>query len=150
MKQAEIATALVMIALAGVVVIGTRDLPYWTDFAPGGAFAPVWVAMVTTGLALLLIVSALPRKTSQALAWPDRAGCWRVGLTAAGLWLVLVLSPWLGLMPAVTAFAALLLIVVLRRPPIPSLAATAAIAGLVYGVFAVWLKIPMPIGILGL
>ena len=150
MKQAEIATALVMIALAGVVVLGTRDLPYWAEFAPGGAFAPVWVAVVTTGLATLLIVTALRRRTAPALDWPDRRGAWRVGLTAGGLWLVLALAPWLGLMPAVTAFTALLLLVVLRRPVLPSLLATAAITALVYGVFVAWLKVPMPTGILGL
>ena len=54
MKRLDIVAALVMLALSAIVVVGTCGLPYWTDYAPGPAFAAFWVA----GAGVLLVVRA--------------------------------------------------------------------------------------------
>lgn len=69
--------------------------------------------------------------------------------TLAGLWLILLAAPWLGLVGAIAAFTLFLLLVVLRRRALPSLFATGLTLALVYGVFVLWLGIPMPTGLLG-
>lgn len=150
MKAADIASAVVMLILSGVVFLATRDLPYWADFAPGSAFAPFWVAATGTLLSVALFVGALRRQTSPSVDWPDRRGFHRVLSTAMGLWSVVVLAPILGLMTTAVLFMLFLLLVVERRRLLPSLLTTAITTALVYGVFAAWLGIAFPKGMVGI
>jgi putative tricarboxylic transport membrane protein len=150
MKAADIASAVVMLILSGVVFLATRDLPYWADFAPGSAFAPFWVAATGTLLSVALFFGALRRQTSPPVDWPDRRGFHRVLSTAMGLWSVVVLAPILGLMTTAVLFMLFLLLVVERRRLLPSLLTTAITTALVYGVFAAWLGIAFPKGMVGI
>jgi putative tricarboxylic transport membrane protein len=150
MKTADIVSAVVMLVLSGVVFMSTRDLPYWADFAPGSAFAPFWVAATGAALSISLLVGALRRQTNPPVDWPDRKGFQRVVLTAAGLWAVIALAPILGLIATAVLFMLFLLIVVERRRLLPSLFTTAITTALVYGVFAAWLGIAFPKGMLGI
>jgi hypothetical protein len=148
-KSVDIVSALLMLLLSLVTYMATRHLPYWADFAPGSAFAPFWVAASGIAVSLTLLVGALRRQASPPVEWPGRAGFLRVGLTALGLWIVVALAPFLGLVATAMAFTLFLLLVVERRPLVPSLVTTAITAAIVYGVFFVWLGIAFPKGLLG-
>jgi putative tricarboxylic transport membrane protein len=150
MKAADILSACVMLALSAVVFAATRDQPYWADFAPGSAFAPLWVALAGAAVSIALIVGALRRQSNPPADWPDRQGLQRVALTAAGLWGVVIVAPVLGLIPAAVLFMLFLLLLVVRRRLVPSLITTAITGALVYGVFSAWLGIAFPKGILGI
>jgi hypothetical protein len=150
MKTADIISAVVMLVLSGVVFMATRDLPFWGVFAPGWAFAPFWVAATGAVLSIALFVGALRRQTSPPVDWPDGRGLKRVVLAAAGLWAVVVLAPILGLMATAVLFMLFLLLVVVRRRLLPSLLTTGITISIVYGVFAAWLGIAFPKGMLGI
>jgi len=150
MKAADILSGVVMLVLSGVVFLTTRALPYWADFAPGSGFAPLWVALTGAALAILLLVGALRRQDNPPADWPDRKGWHRVILTAVGLWAVIVLAPVLGLITAAVIFMLFLLLAVERRRLLPSLFTTAVTTALVYGVFAAWLGIAFPKGVIGI
>lgn len=150
MKTADILSAVVMLVLSGVVFLTTRDLPYWADFAPGSGFAPLWVAVTGAVLAIALLVGTLRRQDNPPADWPDRAGWRRVLLTAIGLWAVIVLAPVLGLISTGVIFMLFLLLAVERRRLWPSLFTTAVTTALVYGVFAAWLGIAFPKGVIGI
>ncbi|HEX2724965.1 MAG TPA: tripartite tricarboxylate transporter TctB family protein, partial [Beijerinckiaceae bacterium] len=92
----NIAIALVFLALSLVLVTGTWDLPYWSDFAPGPAFAAIWTAAAASALALALLVQERRVPSIEAVDWPDRSAWLRVVLTVAALCLTLVLAPTLG------------------------------------------------------
>ncbi|WP_134500331.1 tripartite tricarboxylate transporter TctB family protein [Microvirga pakistanensis] len=150
MKAADILSACVMLFLAVVVLISTRHLPYWADFAPGSAFSPFWVAAASILVSCVLVVGALRRQSHPPIDWPDRQGLRRVLLTAGGLWAIVVLAPVLGLVATAVLFMLFLLLVVLRRNLWPSLLTTAVTAALIYGVFSAWLGIAFPTGLLGI
>jgi putative tricarboxylic transport membrane protein len=150
LKRIDIVTACVMLALSGLVLVETGDLAYWAEFAPGSAFAPIWVAGAGIVLALALLVSALRGGDDVRADLPDRSGLARVLATLAGLWLVIVATPLLGLLTAATLFVAFLLLLVLRRPVLPSLLATAMTIALVAGVFVGWLNVSLPKGPFGI
>jgi putative tricarboxylic transport membrane protein len=150
MKAADIISACVMLLISVVVLTSTHHLPYWADFAPGSAFAPFWVAAAGIVVAIGLIVGALRRQSHSPVDWPDSRGFRRVILTAAGLWMIVVAAPLLGLIATATLFMLFLLLVVLRRHLWPSLLTTAITTGIVYGVFSVWLGIAFPSGLLGI
>lgn len=150
MRTADILSAVVMLVLSGVVFLTTRDLPYWSDFAPGSAFAPFWVAATGAALSIALFVGAARRQTNPPADWPDRAGLKRVMLTAIGLWAVIILAPILGLITTAVLFMLFLLLAVERRRLWPSLLTTAVTTALVYGVFSAWLGIAFPKGVIGI
>ena len=57
MKLVDIVCALVMLVLSAVTFLATRHLPYWSDFAPGSAFGPFWVAASGVIISVLLVLS---------------------------------------------------------------------------------------------
>lgn len=150
MRVTNFIVALALFALSAGVLLGTWDLPYWADFAPGSAFAPFWVAMIGIVLAVALFVAALAEDGSEPHNFPDRRGIVRVVTLMAGLWLMVLLIPVIGFLSASVLFCLLLLLGIERRPLVPSLFATAVVMTLVYGVFIAWLGIALPTGPFGI
>ncbi|MCS0496289.1 tripartite tricarboxylate transporter TctB family protein [Ancylobacter sp. MQZ15Z-1] len=150
MRATNLIAALVLLALSLGVLFGTRELPYWSDFAPGSAFAAFWVGAVGVVLALALFVATAMDSSHRPHEFPDRHGLIRVVALLAGLWLMILLIPHLGFLPAAILFCLFLLLGIERRPLVPSLVTTAAVAGLVYGVFIAWLGIALPTGMFGI
>ncbi len=150
MKRYDIITALVMLSLAAVAAFGTQGLDFWDDFGPSTRFMPIWVAVVTAILALLLIVDAVRRTTDTQPEWPDRSGLVRVSLVFSAIVIFIALVPSLGFLTATVLFALAMLLGVERKPVLPSLLTAAITAGLIQGVFVWWLSIPLPKGMVGI
>jgi hypothetical protein len=137
-----------MLALSAAVAFDTRGLSFWTDTTPGPAFMPVWLAVAGIVLVALRLLEA--RRSSTEIDWPDRFALVRVAMILGGLVAVPLLSPLLGLVPALALFVAYLLVVVLRQRLWPSLATLSITIALVYGIFVGWLRVPLPKGIFGI
>ena len=150
MRGVNIATALVFLALSAVLVAGTWDLPYWSDFAPGPAFAAIWTAAAASVLALMLLLKERRTPSAEPADWPDRPAWMRVVMTTAALCMTLVLAPTLGFPVTVALLTFFVLTVVERRRLVPSLVVTALTAALIHGVFVAWLNVALPKGILGI
>jgi putative tricarboxylic transport membrane protein len=140
--------ALLMLALSAGIAFDTRGLSFWADTTAGPAFLPVWLAVAGVVLFVLRLLEA--RRSPSAIAWPDRRALVRVAMILGGLIAVPVVSPLLGLVPALALFVGFLLLAVLRQALWPSLATLAITVGLVYGIFVGWLSVPLPKGILGI
>jgi hypothetical protein len=150
MRRLNIAAALVFLALSAIVVAGTSDLAYWSDFAPGPAFAPVWIAAAGAVLALLLLFQEWRNPSLQPADLPSRPALTRVLLTIVALALALALAPRLGFVATVVALTLFVLLAVERRRAVPSLIVTLLTAALIHGVFVAWLNVQLPKGFLGL
>lgn len=60
MRPAEIVTAIVLLAIAGMVVLeGIRLGPGWGDSGPRGGFFPFWLGVVLAAAALGILVTAV-------------------------------------------------------------------------------------------
>ena len=148
MKRIDIATALIMLALCVVVILGLSGYAFWSDYAPGPSFAPYLIAGSGILLSVLLLVEAI-REPDEPADWPDAIGRSRVLFTTVGLVLFTAALPWLGFMIAGVTFMMVLLVFVLRRPLWPSLATTAVTVALIQGIFVQWLSVRLPTGPLG-
>jgi hypothetical protein len=148
MKRLDIATALIMLALCGVVILGLSGYAFWSDYSPGPAFAPYLIAGAGILLSLLLLVEAI-REPDQPADWPDAIGRSRVLFTVIGMVLFAALLPYLGFLIAGVTFMIVLMVVVLRRKLWPSLATTAVTVALIQGIFVQWLNVRLPTGPLG-
>ena len=146
--MSDVVPALLMLVLSAAIAFDTRSLSFWADTTPGPAFLPVWLAIAGVVLVVLRLVEA--RRSRTAIDWPDTAALVRVAMILGGLVAVPLVSPLLGLVPALALFVAFLLLVVLRQRLWPSLATLAVTSGLVYAIFVGWLGVPLPKGILGI
>lgn len=139
-----------MIALVVLVVVATRDLAFWNGVFPGPRFLPLLLAGTTLVLATALLVTAVRGTGSrEPVDWPDRTGLARIGvfyLAAIGFG---VLGSVLGFVTSAVVFLLFAMIVVLRRPILPSLLTTAVTTLIVYVVFIGWLDIRLPLGPFG-
>ena len=146
MKIADIAAGLILLALAIAAAAGTLDLPYWSEFSPGPAFAARWLALIAGVLAILLLWDALTRTESSAIEWPEREGARRVAFASLLLWAFVLALPRLGFGIAGVLFMLAMLLLVQRRAVLPSLIATAITVGASYALFISWLQIKLPLG----
>jgi putative tricarboxylic transport membrane protein len=150
MKILEIATAVFILALSALVVVGTSGLQYWSETTPGPAFAPRWVALAGAVIAVLLVLYTLSRKDHEPVEWPRDEAMRRVLLAGATLWLFLLLLPLLGFIVSGTLFMLSMLLLVQRRSVIPALITTVVTVVGAYAIFARWLAIDLPKGLFGL
>jgi putative tricarboxylic transport membrane protein len=141
----------VLLLLFGVwfAAVALRNYKYWTATGPGSGFFPFWLGLAMAVLAALLLVRAA-RETEPGADWlPRGRGAVRFLGVLAGVVAFLVLLPWLGM--AVTTLLFLVGILrLLERHSWPA-AVTIALGTAVvnWAVFAWWLQVPFPTGVLG-
>ncbi|HEX5768639.1 MAG TPA: tripartite tricarboxylate transporter TctB family protein [Burkholderiales bacterium] len=150
MRPSDVVPALLMLALSAAIAVDTRALSFWADTTPGPAFLPVWLAIAGAVLFVLRLAEARRGGGGPPVQWPERAAVARVALVFAALVAVPLVSPVVGLAPALALLVAFVLLFVLRQRLWPSLAAVGITLGLIYAVFVGWLGVPLPKGPLGL
>jgi putative tricarboxylic transport membrane protein len=150
MKINDLGPVLFMLALSAILLLGTAHLGFWDGFAPGPAFFPALIAAAGVLLAVARMIEARQAEEPHDPVWPAHAILGRVAIVFAALVAFVALAPWLGMLPAAALFVAFLLLVVLRQPPIQSLAAAGITIGLIYTVFVWWLDLRIPVGFAGI
>lgn len=127
-------------------------LPLEDSLGPGPGFFPFWLSLLGMGLAALLVLElsrsreAVPAGTVET---PDRGAVGRILAVLAGIAAAAALLEPLGFRIVALAFCALLLPVVGARSPLVIIAFALLGSFGVFHVFYHWLKVPLPIGILG-
>jgi putative tricarboxylic transport membrane protein len=145
--------SLVFLALAAIVIYRSLEFPLTDSLGPGPGFFPFWLGMIGGGLAALLLVqvsaAGLEEDPGRRLV-PDRAGAGRVGQVVVGLvGFAMLLTP-LGFRLTALLFLGYLLIALgVRRWWLIALLSVAGSFG-VFHAFYHWLRVPLPIGLLGI
>jgi putative tricarboxylic transport membrane protein len=148
-KRIDIVAALVLLALSAAVAYFTADLPYWTAFAPGPAFASFWTAGAGAAIGIALLFQALTSHDDEPAGWPDGVGARHVLWGTAVLWLLFVMLPWLGTVIGGLIFMLLFLLFIGKRPILQSVFASVLTVGIIEAVFVLWLNIDLPEGVFG-
>jgi len=158
-------TAFGLLPALGVAVVAS-SFSYGV-FGDGGRVGPGFLPLVTGGLLALLGGAQLaerlrptpaPESRDAPAAPDDGTGVDALGRTeqqrVRQLWMVvaaiLVAIPLVTLLGFLIAFGLLVLFVttvVERRPLLPAAVITLAAVGLVYGVFGLFLNVPLPVGL---
>jgi putative tricarboxylic transport membrane protein len=145
----RIAGAALLALGVGFSVGALRHYAYWGPNGPGPAFLPFWLGAVMAALAGTLLVGAL-RSRDAGLAWLPRGDALKrlalvLGATVALVALLNVVGMVVG-----TALFLIVLVRFLDRHPWPlTLAVAAAVTGVNFLVFRMWLRVPMPASVLG-
>jgi putative tricarboxylic transport membrane protein len=141
----------VLLLLFGVwfAAVALRNYKYWTATGPGSGFFPFWLGLAMAVLAALLLVRAA-RETEPGADWlPRGRGAVRFLGVLAGAVAFLVLMPWLGMAATTVLFLVGILRLLERHSWPASVAIALATAVVNWAVFAWWLQVPFPTGVLG-
>jgi putative tricarboxylic transport membrane protein len=144
----------VIARVSGLVVAGlglgacilARNLPAQTGFGLGPAFLPFWTGIVLTACGLWLCARPTP---DPEVSWPASRGFARA---ASGFILLLLYALALQPLGYLISSAVFLVIAILLLEPVrPTRALIVGIAGAVFlfFIFRVWLRVPLPGGVLG-
>ncbi len=150
MRRADAIAGAALLALAVAFSAGALNhYSYWGENGPGPAFLPFWLGVVMALLACLLLVGALRSGASDAAWLPGGAGLRRLGMVLGATVLLVALLNVVGMVLGTFAFLVVLARFLDRTPWPTTLAVAAAVAGVNFLVFTRWLKVPMPISLLG-
>lgn len=150
MNRGEAVAGSVCLALGAWMLLESIKFPYFVEGVPGPGFLPLWISFGIVGSGLALAVKGFrPRLASQeVITWPDVAGWRRVALMLGALAVSLLLLEFLGFMLTTTLFMAVMVFGLGVRTwrMLVSVPLVSAIG--LYVIFAVWLRVPLPKGIL--
>lgn len=133
----------VLCALFAIVWIATAlGLPYMGDYAPGSGFLPLWLGVCLLALSAIHVVASV-RGPALAVS----AGQWRKVLAVTlGLVVCVAVIDKLGFVLAVGGYLVFLLRGVERERWRTSLGVAGAAIAVLFAVFRLWLKVPLPKG----
>jgi len=138
-----------VLVLGSAVIFFSRQLNYWSEYAPGPGFFPFWIGVGFFMCGLLLLLRKPSRKSPEERQPFFSKEAWKVGFILTALTVAVVLVPVLGLATGLALFAGLTMRIAGRHSWILcGLVAAAAAAG-IHFVFGTLLDIPLPRGLLG-
>jgi len=149
MHTADRVTAALLLALAAAFSAGALAYyKYSSEGAPGPAFLPFWLGLVMAGLALMLLLRR-PRAADSRAEWMPRGEERKRVLVVIALTVAFVaLLDIVGMILGTALYLAAVIRIVGRHPWWLTLLVAAAAAGFNYLVFAHWLRVPFPEGVL--
>jgi hypothetical protein len=150
MNKAETVAGGIITTIGILMLIESLKFAYFLEGVPGPGFLPRWVAagLVCVGLFLTTKGIRADIALQKSIAWPD-ADVWRrVAVMLGALAVALLLLDKLGFVIVVTVFMAVAMYSLSVRSwrmlaTVPILTAIG-----LYVVFAVWLRVPLPKGVL--
>lgn len=145
MRTADLAGGSIGLVLSLAVCYGALGMPMGTLGDPGPGFLPFWVGVALATISLALIASALLDGATPGAQTGHRG---RVGWMLMGLLLYALALEFLGYL--VTTFlllGAFLAILGQRRWAVVLAFAVLATGGS-YALFSLWLRVPLPRGVL--
>jgi hypothetical protein len=145
----QIAPAIIMAALSALVIFETRHLSYWSDYSPGPAFAPWWIAFCGLALSAMLALHTFRSSETWEGTGTTAGGFSRAAATFASLIVFVFLIPYLGLVITSFLTALAIMLFILRRAVVPSVVSALCAGFVIYGIFFWWLQIHLPTGPLG-
>ena len=138
--------AVVLVLFGAGFVLEARRYPFGTPSAPGAGFLPLVLGAIFTLLAVLLLVRPGWPPERSTLP-PDRQAALRIGTTVLGLAAAIALLERIGFLVVGTVLMLVLLLFLDRRPLRAAILAP-IVTVFTYVVFKVWLRVPLPGGVL--
>jgi putative tricarboxylic transport membrane protein len=133
--------------VGGALVLAiSGDLPFGTLASPGAGMLPMLLVTLMMAFGLVLIVQARRSPPMAEINWADLPHAARVAVIAAA---AVVLYERLGFALTAPLLLLALILLVERRPLLPALAFSLAATGVIYTLFTLVVRTPLPRGLLG-
>jgi hypothetical protein len=148
-NKAEVTAAGVVLAIGIAFLAGSLAFTFLSTGTPGPGFLPLIISIGIIASGVTLLVGAVRgMRIVEKPSWPSLAGWWHVGLMLVAMAVAFLFLEELGFLVATTLFMAAMIYALGERswrmlltvPPLSALA--------LYVVFAVWLRVPLPKGLI--
>lgn len=147
MRIADFIGGGVVLLLGLAVIYFSSQLEYYSEFGPGPGFLPLWVGICITGCAIPLIVKLLRKHDKEGVFFkPKTREGFKILLLIVATFLLL---PFSGFSIGFGLFAGVTMRVMGKHSWIGCGLTAIGIALGIRFVFAHWLSIPLPTGIVG-
>lgn len=153
MKKGWLAASLSFLVLSIFVFIKSFDYPYIDRLGPGPGFFPLWLSLITGTLSIFLIIQTSRGKEKidySARLLPKTDGARRIITIFGFLVASLVFFEILGFRLTLLPFLFFLPLALGARNWVVAIIFSLAGSFGVFHIFYYWLKLPLPIGILGI
>jgi putative tricarboxylic transport membrane protein len=152
MKKAEMITGVVLLALSGLVIWESWQMPPSATFGPGAGFLPFWLGVLLAVLAAILFISAWRRQATDldtASIFPGKQALFAIAAVTAGLAGYILFIDVLGYLVDTFLFVVFLVkFVEHEKWPLTLKVALVTTAGL-FITFQILLKITLPSNMFG-
>jgi putative tricarboxylic transport membrane protein len=130
-----------------VWLLQSRQLSYWSEYAPGSGFLPFWLGVVLVVLSIAFLVTSFAQPASAPpAAVADDAGKRRVVPIVIGLFLCILALDWIGFAAAIAGYLFFLIHFVERRSMAESAGVAIGTSFALWLIFRHWLSVPLPVG----
>lgn len=145
MRRADVVTAALLMAVAGIVLVDAVRLGFrWAPDGPESGFFPFWLAVIMAGASAAIIVQALRRGRGEPFVTRDKLGLvLKVLWPAAGM---VLLIHFVGLYVASAIYMAFYMRWVGRYSWAFALSLPVAVSVTTFVVFEKWFLVPLPKG----
>ena len=151
MRRGRLVACVCLLGIFAAALVTSLDYSLTDALGPGPGFFPFWLSLIGATLTVaLLIQSARSRDATAATILPSRKAALQAGAVLGALVVAAALLEPLGFRLTMLLFIAGLLLVLGARSPSAILLTAVAGSFGVFHVFFYWLKVPLPIGALGL
>jgi hypothetical protein len=145
MGSADRLSGVIALALAGVLVLGTRRLFFFKSGVPGPGFLPLVLAFFIAFCGVILLVA--PGKDSKGPVWPGARVRWQIAGSYLALFVYYAMIPVVGFLLMTALFLSGLLWWWGNKGPWASLVFGGVGAALMFLIFRILLEVPVPMGI---
>ena len=141
----ELLLALFFALLGGLWIAAAARMPLWQGFIPQSGFIPLWYGITLFGLAAAILARLYLEKKPRQEEPVGKPLVVLAALAASIVGLGLI-----GFAPAVFLLLLVLFAAAERLPMVRSLVVAAAVTAVLFLIFRTWLKVPLPVGPLGI
>ncbi len=150
MRRGRFVACVCLLGIFAAALVTSLDYSLTDALGPGPGFFPFWLSLIGSALSVALLIQNARSRDIAVSILPNRQAALQAGAVLGALVVAAALLEPLGFRLTMLLFiAGLLLVLGARSPSAISLTALAGSFG-VFHVFFYWLKVPLPIGVLGL
>ena len=131
------------------IIMGSRDLVYTEEFSPGAGFFPFWLGLSLLILSAVLLLNSTILKfhMTEDNPFPERHAMLRVMSILGSLLVSLLLFERIGFLLSMGLLVVFLLIFMEKYRWYNGVIISSVMVFAIYGIFKIWLNVPLPPGL---
>jgi hypothetical protein len=142
----EVLLALLFATLGILWIVAAARMPLWAGFVPQSGFMPLWYGIILVALAAAILANLFLRRDPGQKEEPIGKPLVVLAALAASI----VGLDLIGFAPSIFLLLLVLFAAVERLPIVRSLIVAAAATAVLFLIFRTWLRVPLPVGPLGI
>ena len=149
MRRCNQVVGILLLIFSIWVVKESRGLVYTVEFSPGAGFFPFWLGVSLLVLSLILFLgnTIISPRGAEGTPLPGKQALFRIVLILGALLLSILIFESLGFLLSMILFIVFLLMILEKHRWYSAIPMSLVMVFSIYGIFRVWLGIPLPLGI---